>query len=231
MFCPECGLDAHDAKFCPECGTDLKAIRGVLGVEESSRERRAAGRATLHGRRPHDRRLPSPHRNGGRGAVPPAGPAGARRSAGARPRSPGGASRLSPLLIWAVAGVIMVVIVAAIMIIGRSPSGATAAGGATGQPTGPVAADTSGAYRELVARANGLYDQGAQAFQSKNTSGAAQYFAAAATVYEAAWAKQPGDPNVGTDLATSLYYSGDTAAALKQVDAVLAKTPDFQTAG
>ncbi|MFA4966040.1 MAG: tetratricopeptide repeat protein, partial [Thermoleophilia bacterium] len=98
-----------------------------------------------------------------------------------------------------------------------------------GQPSGPVAADTSGAYRELVARANGLYDQGAQAFQSKNPSGAAQYFAAAATVYEAAWAKQPGDPNVGTDLATSLYYSGDTAAALKQVDAVLAKTPDFQS--
>ena len=57
-----------------------------------------------------------------------------------------------------------------------------------------------------------------------------QHFAAAAKVYRAAWKQQATDPNVGTDYATSLFYSGDTDGALKQVDAVLAKSPDFQTA-
>ncbi len=35
---------------------------------------------------------------------------------------------------------------------------------------------------------------------------------------------------MGTDYATSLFYSGDTQGALKQVNVVLAKSPDFQTA-
>jgi tetratricopeptide (TPR) repeat protein len=123
----------------------------------------------------------------------------------------------------------MAIVVAAVFVVDRSRSDAAAGGGTAGQVSAPVSADTSGSYRELVARANGLYDQGAQASQSGDASGAAQYFAAAATVYSAAWGKQPGDPNVGTDFATSLFYSGDTAAALKQVDVVLAKTPGFQS--
>ena len=57
-----------------------------------------------------------------------------------------------------------------------------------------------------------------------------QHFAAAAKVYKAAWKQQATDPNVGTDYATSLFYSGDTAGALKRVKVVLAKSPDFQTA-
>ena len=78
------------------------------------------------------------------------------------------------------------------------------------QLTGPIAPDTSGSYSVLVQRANGLYDQGSQAFQKKQRSTGEQYFAAAAKVYRAAWKQQSTDPNVGTDYATSLFYSGDT---------------------
>ncbi len=49
-------------------------------------------------------------------------------------------------------------------------------------------------------------------------------------MYAAAWKKQPGDPNVGTDFATSLFYSGQTDKAVTQVDEVLKASPDFQTA-
>jgi tetratricopeptide (TPR) repeat protein len=35
---------------------------------------------------------------------------------------------------------------------------------------------------------------------------------------------------VGTDFATALFYSGKIAAALEQIDKVLAQSPQFQTA-
>ena len=54
--------------------------------------------------------------------------------------------------------------------------------------------------------------------RTKQQSTGVQYFAAAAKVYRAAWKQQATDPNVGTDYATSLFYSGDTDGALKQVD-------------
>jgi tetratricopeptide (TPR) repeat protein len=125
--------------------------------------------------------------------------------------------------------------VAVIVVIGafafaRTPSGATGGVSGAAQTTGPIAADTLGSYSVLVQRANGLYDQGAQAFQKQDQSAGAQYFAAAAKVYRAAWKRQATDPNVGTDYATSLFYSGATDGALKQVNVVLAKSPDFQTA-
>ena len=91
----------------------------------------------------------------------------------------------------------------------------------------------SGSYGVLVARANGLYDQGSKAAQSNNANAqtlSSEYFAAAATVYAAAWRQQPGDPAVGTDYATSLFYSGDVAKAIKQVSKVLAKDPTYQNA-
>jgi tetratricopeptide (TPR) repeat protein len=112
----------------------------------------------------------------------------------------------------------------------RTTSDASGSASGSGQAAGPVAADTSGSYSVLVQRANGLYDQGAQAFQKKELSTGAQYFAAAAKVYQAAWKQQATDPGMGTDYATSLFYSGDTQGALKQIAAVLAKNPDFQTA-
>jgi len=123
-----------------------------------------------------------------------------------------------------------VIVVIAAFAVTRTTSDASSTASGGGQAPGPIAADTSGAYTELVQRANGLYDQGAQAFQKKDQSTGAQYFTAAAKVYRAAWKQQATDPNVGTDYATSLFYSGDTALALKQVDIVLAKSPDYQSA-
>ena len=79
-------------------------------------------------------------------------------------------------------------------------------------------------------RANGLYDQGAAAFQSKEYDQGAAYFEAAAKVYAAAWKLQSTDPGVGTDFATSLFYSGQIEPALSQVERVLAQSPEFQTA-
>jgi tetratricopeptide (TPR) repeat protein len=93
-----------------------------------------------------------------------------------------------------------------------------------------VAADTSGSYSELVARANNLYDQGSNYIKNNDFTAAAPYYAAAAKVYAVAWKKQPGDPAVGTDYSTSLFYAGDVAGAIKQVDKVLAKDPTFQNA-
>jgi hypothetical protein len=102
-------------------------------------------------------------------------------------------------------------------------------------PTGTSAAeapvaDTSGTYDELVTRANGLYDQGSAQLSQDDTELGARYFTAAAAVYAAAWKLQSTDPAVGTDYATSLFYSGDIDAAIRQVDAVIAANSDFPTA-
>ena len=125
---------------------------------------------------------------------------------------------------------IAVIVVIGVFAVTRTQSSASGSAQSAGPAAGPVAADTSGSYSVLVQRANGLYDQGAQAFQKKELSTGTQYFAAAAKVYQAAWKQQATDPSMGTDYATSLFYSGDTQGALKQVNVVLAKSPDFQTA-
>ena len=110
---------------------------------------------------------------------------------------------------------------------GGSPAPAATTGT---QSVKPVSADTSGSYNDLVQRANGLYDQGAAAFQSEKYDQGSAYFEAAAKVYAAAWKQQSTDPAVGTDYATSLFYSGQIEPALSQVDGVLAQSPEFQTA-
>jgi hypothetical protein len=214
MYCPECGSDAGEAKFCPECGVNLEKLRASLGNEAGrpAAPARSSGRTTgsLAGSR------------SGKQARPPRPPRAAStssRTARGRESTPG----FSAKWLWlAVIGA--VVVVGAVAIVSQLHT-STASGSAT-----PVVAVTSGAYDVLVARANSLYDQGAQASQKKDAAGAARYFAAAATVYAAAWKQQPGAPGVGTDFATSLYYSGDTAGALRQVDLVLAKNPTFQNA-
>ena len=94
----------------------------------------------------------------------------------------------------------------------------------------PVAADTSGSYSELVQRANDLYDQGTAKFQVKQYAQGGEYYLAASKVYAAAWKQQATDQAVGTDYATALFYSGSIPAALEQIDKVLAKFPEFQTA-
>ncbi len=143
----------------------------------------------------------------------------------------GSSRRVSPALIWGGFGVVAVVVVLIAVFVttggGGEPTDAAPTDGA--QSAQPVAADTSGGYGELVQRANGLYDQGAQAFDAKEYDQGAAYFAAAAKVYAAAWKQQSTDPGVGTDFATSLFYSGQIDPAIAQVELVLKQTPTFQT--
>ena len=143
---------------------------------------------------------------------------------------PANPRRISPAVIWMSFAALAAVIVIAVFAFGRTPSDAADGSPAGGQTTGSIAADTSGSFAELVQRANGLYDKGAQAFQDDDQNTGVQHFAAAAKVYAAAWKQQATDPNVGTDYATSLFYSGDAEGALKRVNEVLARSPDFQTA-
>ena len=202
MYCPECGNDADDAKFCPECGADLAGVKSALSGKTTGQQ--GGGKSRQGSRQPKA------------GSAPP----------------PPAKRGFSPALIWGLFGGIAVVVVIIVIMFsgGSGDDGAAAdAGTPSGGPVAPVNADTSGSYQELVTRANGLYDQGAAEMPDgiPNQQGA-QYFAAAAKVYEAAWAKQPGDPNVGTDWAISLFYSGDVNGAVKQVNAVLAGDPRFQ---
>jgi hypothetical protein len=224
MFCPECGFDAQDAKFCPDCGAGLSQLRASLeDVDDAPMAPRPAPRGRTTGAYRNTR--PGAQRSRGQQARPRDTRSDDDRDLddyrGPRPRAT--QSRLSPTMIWTAITVVIVLVIAGYFILGRSPANVT-----TGQAAAPITADTSGSYAVLVARANAFYDQGAKAFAAKNTSGGAQYFAAAGTVYRAAWTKQPGDPSVGTDFATSLFYAGDTAGAMKQIDAVLAKSPNFQ---
>jgi hypothetical protein len=259
MYCPACGADAGSAKFCPECGTNLKDLAGppvcaACGAEipqgakfcpecgEPARESAAsrpvrddpaaesgepAASASGGGRRTGTRgksggagqQRPRPQR----GEQPSQGRGG--RAAAAKP-----AGRVSPLVAW---GVIVAVVAVAVVVIAfyaarDGGSGTSASPGAASLQ--PVAADISGSYSELVQRANDLYDQGSVKFQAKQYAQGSEYYLAASKVYAAALKKQATDPAVGTDYATSLFYSGKIAAALEQVDKVLAQSPDFQTA-
>lgn len=225
--CPECGADTGDAKFCPECGHKLAAGPPAAADARTAppppaKERRgapagetASGKSRQQ-RRQAERRMAQ---RADRGRQAHAAPAATRR----------GASRNTVWLIWG--GLAVAAVVVVLIVIGVGGGG----GGTTEIPSGggsvpAVTADTSGSYTELVNRANGLYDQGSAAFQKNDTAGAREYFAAAAKVYAAAWKKQPGDPSVGTDFATSLYYAGQTDKALAQVEKVLEAEPGFQTA-
>jgi hypothetical protein len=224
MFCPECGFDAEEARFCPECGTSLDRLRTAstkadYDGETGSRPRPAVRPTGSRGRsqsRKSPSRAPKPRQQA--------------QTARAQPARAAGPKRISPAIIWTSFAVIAAIILVGVFAMTRTQSSASDSSQSTGPAAGPVAADTSGSYSVLVQRANGLYDQGAQAFQKKELSTGTQYFAAAAKVYQAAWKAQATDPSMGTDYATSLFYSGDTQGALKQVSIVLAKSPDFQTA-
>ena len=222
MFCPECGHDARDSRFCPECGTSLERLR--TASTEADHDGEAGGRP-----RPAVRTTGSRGKNQARASTSRA-PKPRPQPGRAQPSRAAGPKRISPAIIWMSFAAIAVIVVGGVFAVTRSQSDASGAAQSVGQTAGPVSADTSGSYTVLVQRANGLYDQGAQAFQQKQQSAGEQYFAAAAKVYGAAWEQQATDPSVGTDYATSLFYSGDTDGALKQVKEVLAESPDFQTA-
>ena len=202
MYCPDCGYDAGEANFCPECGSDLGALKSARkNVKTTGSQRRAGGGRAA---------------DGGAAAARPA----------PQPRAKGGLSTAAT--IWIIVGIAAVAAFAVVLILNNRSNSSSA--GVPTTPSTPVAADTSGTYAELVARANGIYDQGAALIQKNDMSGAAPYFASAAKVYAAAWKKQPGDPAVGTDYATSLFYAGNIEGAVKQVNKVLAKDPTFQNA-
>ncbi|MEE4275068.1 MAG: tetratricopeptide repeat protein [Thermoleophilia bacterium] len=223
MYCPECGNEAGEAKFCPECGADLGVVRGALkgkagargpGDKSGGRQGGAAADGT------------SREGSGGKGRAGSGGSAGR----GAAPAPSGG---LSPRVLWVIVAVVAVAVVIAVALLssgGEQPAADPGSGGTTSGEVTPVAADLSGSYRELVQRAHDLYDQGDALIQAGDFEQGVEYFAAAAQVYEAAWAKEPGDPSVGTDWATSLFYSGDFDGAVAQVEIVLEENPDFQPA-
>lgn len=255
MYCPACGEDAQEANFCPECGADLRGLASEPACEACGGELpdgakycpecgEAAGPATTAGASATadpgspGRVAGGGRRTGTRGRSAGAGrarqrrqeerPPAQRRQEPALPKTGAGARRISPALIWGGFGLlaVVVVLIVALSTVGEEPTGAGAPSGA--QSVQPVSADTSGGYAQLVQRANGLYDQGAAAFASEQWDQGAAYFAAAAEVYAAAWKQKATDPNVGTDFATSLFYSGETDKAIAQVEKVLAKSPGFQ---
>jgi len=202
MYCPECGNDAADAKFCPECGVDLAGVKSVFRGKTTGQQG-----------------------GGGQSAK-----GGGRQTAAAPAKPPG--RGLSPAVIWGVFGGIAVIVIVAVVMLsggfgGGKPGSGTPNGNASVQPVQGV---TTGSYRELVQKGNELYDKGDAAFQSQDFEQGSAYFQAAAMTYTAAWKKQQTDPAVGTDLATALFYSGNIDAALKQVDLVIKKFPDFQAA-
>ena len=206
MYCPECGNDAGEAKFCPECGADLAGLKNAMKGKTTSQA--ASGK-------------------GGGGQRPPKEPAAA--DAAAAPAQQGGRG-LSPAMIWGGFGVLAVIVIVVVVLAsggfgGKSPGGTASTASAT-----PVTGVVSGDYATLVQKANAFYDQGQKQFQGNNVNQAVAYFQAAAMTYAAAWRKQSTDPNVGTDYATALFYSGKVSEAVKQVQTVIKVNPNFQQA-
>jgi len=203
MYCPECGNDASDAKFCPECGADLASIKNAVKGKTTGQQG-GGGRQGAKG-------------GGGQTAATPAQPAG---------------RGLSPAVIWIGFGAVAVVVIAVVVMLSGGFGGNDSPGGtSSGNPSvQPVQGVTTGSYSELVQKGNEFYDKGDAAFQSQDFEQGTAYFQAAAMTYAAAWKKQQTDAGVGTDFATSLFYSGNIDAALKQVAVVIKKFPDYQPA-
>ena len=226
MYCPECGTDAAEANFCPQCGNDLTALSGgatKAGVcPECGTD---AGKAKFCPECGHQ--VPKPRRQaGGQGQGARSQRPRAARRAASRQEAPAKKQSKTPVaFIWgafAVAAIVVVIVVA-------STAGGSD-GGAVATASEAVSADTSGFYSELVERANGLYDQGIEAFNKDDAEGGVAYFEAASKVYRAAWTKQPGDPSVGTDYAVSLFYQRHHDEGIKQIEVVIKQNPDFQAA-
>jgi tetratricopeptide (TPR) repeat protein len=251
MYCPECGADAGAGNFCPDCGADLRDAG-------ASPDCTACGAELPEGARfCPECGEPSGAGGGARAEKPAAAAGGGGRRTGTRGKSAGAGQqrqqraqqprsqqaakakqgrqpgRVSPAVAWALLGAVVVVAVVVVILFARDAGDSPSVAATTPASSGSVqavAADTSGSYSELVQRANGLYDQGAAQLQAKDFPQASEYFLAASKVYAAAWKQQATDPAVGTDFATSLFYAGKIDAAVEQVELVLSKSPDFQTA-
>ena len=198
--------------YCPECGNDAGEAKfcpecgaNLAGVQDALK-----GKTT--------------GQQGGKGLQGGAAePAAAAQSGGGR--------GLSPAVIWGGFGVLAVVVIVVVVMVsggfgGSSPGGSAAPGNGSAAPVGV----TTGTYQQLIQKGNELYDKGDAAFQNQDFTGGSNYFRAAAMTYAAAWQKKKSDPGVGTDFATSLFYSGNIEAAIKQIDAVIKAFPDYQAA-
>lgn len=246
MYCPECGFDAGEANFCPECGNDLTAFGdaqpesapGVCpqcGAEDDEasfcpecgeempaghrqlRQKRAAGSASQpRGQSQRQQR-----------------PRSARRAEERRGYAQRSGSGRTVAYIWlgfAAAAVIVVLVIMMVAGGGGTNAATSSAADAPASDALTAAADTSGSYSELVARANDLYDKGIAAYNNNDVAAGEQNFRDAAEVYKAAWSKEPGDPNVGTDYAVALFYRRHHDEGLQQIETVLKKNPRFQPA-
>jgi hypothetical protein len=190
--------------YCPECGEDAGQAKFCpeCGTKlDEVRSARSGAKTT------------------GTVAKKKAGAGGA--GAGVQAPTPKGGSGMNPMYVWIIVAVVAVIGVVAVWSLTRSDGTSTTSGGKV---------DTSGSYSDLVQRANGLYDQGQAKIDGGDFEGGATLFGDAANVYAAAWAQQPGDPAVGTDYATALFYSGNIEVALTQIAQVLKDNPTFQNA-
>ena len=203
MFCPECGSEAGEAKFCPECGNDLGTVRKAMGKGAAVPTSAAAGKGKSAG---------GPGRS-------------AQQSAARRPTEK---RNTNAAYLWGVIAVIAIVVIAVVLV--SKGSSDKASPGTGSAPPALAEVSTSGSYAELVQRGNDYYDQGQPFIDNGDPIGGAAWFAAAAKVYAAAWAQQPGDPALGTDYATSIFYSGNVEGAVEQIEKVIAKNPEFQNA-
>jgi tetratricopeptide (TPR) repeat protein len=207
MYCPECGNDAGEAKFCPECGADLAGLKSAMKGKTTSQA--ASGK-------------------GGGGQRPPKEPAAA--GAAAAPAQQGGRG-LSPAMIWAGFGVLAVIVIVVVVMASGGFSGKSSGGSSAAATSAtPIMGVVNGTYATLVQKGNEFFDLGQTQFTAKKYDQGIAYFQAAAMTYAAAWRKQHTDPSVGTDYATSLFYSGNIPAAIKQAQSVLKADPAFQSA-
>jgi hypothetical protein len=227
MYCPECGTDAAEANFCAECGNDLTSLGGGAQRAGICPECGSdAGKAKFCPECGHQMPKPMRQARGQGQAARAQRPRAARRAAERQaPQAPSKKQSKTPVaLIWGGFAVVAIIVVIIVAVSGGGGGGQPAAGSEA------VSVDTSGSYSELVSRGNDLYDTGIEAFNKNDSTTGEENFRAAAAVYKAAWAKQPGDPNVGTDMAVSLFYSRHHDEAIQQIAAVLKGTPDFQPA-
>ncbi len=94
-----------------------------------------------------------------------------------------------------------------------------------------VLASDPASYTALVGLGNAYFDWALAVQEAKldDVTNRA-YWSQASAAYQQALAVQPGDPNVSTDLAISLYYGQRVNEAISTIEGVLAAKPDFAPA-
>jgi tetratricopeptide (TPR) repeat protein len=80
-----------------------------------------------------------------------------------------------------------------------------------------------------ISLGNTYFDWGSYlAFQRKETSEAVEKFNQAIVHYSKALEEKPDDPNVRTDMAVALYYTGRSDEAINELKKVMEKHPDHE---